>query len=167
MFQCEKIQEIILFGKNEINDDSFVEFKCKDLKLLKIDKCGITDKTLIRIANHTNLEELTLNNCPHVTEEGVIKIIENSSLLQMFQLYNRAITDKITDSTLAMLAKRSKIREIKLFGCSKITEEGLNNFKDCEELKLLVIVKCDKITDAVKERLKNIKEVFIEKNFDE
>jgi hypothetical protein len=97
-------------------------------KLLKLDlsKSKITDNSLRSIAHRLReLEEIRLQWCTNITDEGIIALVEACTLLKFIDLKSCVIGD----GGIIAIAKYSKLlRSLDLSWCTDITDYGIQQF---------------------------------------
>lgn len=95
----------------------------------------VKDEHLATLAGNTDLQELTLLNCPQVTDAGLVHIAKHKGL-------KRLMLDEcqVTDEGLVQLASLQKLEELSIGGdATKITDSGLAILNSLPNLKHLVV----------------------------
>ena len=105
---------------------------------------GIAD--LEPLAAMHNLAELRLTNCSAVTDLSPLQNLHNLRVLYV-QGCN------IQDDSLRALSGLVRLRELSLFGCGKITNQGLESIRTLTRIRRLDLSGCCQLTDAGLEAL--------------
>jgi Leucine-rich repeat (LRR) protein len=100
---------------------------------------GIAD--LEPLASMHALTELRLTNCSAVTDLSPLQNLQHLRVLYV-QGCN------IQDDSLRALSKLVRLRELSLFGCSKITNQGLEGLRTLTRMCRLDLSGCNQLTDA-------------------
>jgi hypothetical protein len=141
----------------------------------------VSDKCINTILSWTNkLTELVLAFSDHVTDEGVLAVIEQCPNMQSLNLKRCVnITDKcvevicsklsttltslnltgcrnITNNCLSYLKQLHYLQELQLRRCVALDDEGLNNLHQCLSLEILDLSENPLITDKSIKRLCSI-----------
>lgn len=109
---------------------------------------GITD--LEPLSSLHALTELRLTNCSAVTDLSPLK-----NLQALRVLYVQGCD--IQDDSLRSLSNLTCLRELSLFGCSKITNAGLVGLENLTRLRRLDLSGCHRLTDAGLQALARMK----------
>lgn len=102
---------------------------CRRLEELVLISCkNVKDKMLLGIAEHlAGLKTLCLSSCVDVTKIGLRCILENLRKLRVLRICK---CNEFDDAILAEAATRLTVLiVIELYGCKKITAEGIKNFQ--------------------------------------
>ncbi|KAJ3085196.1 SCF ubiquitin ligase complex subunit [Quaeritorhiza haematococci] len=156
---CESLIKLDLCECRDADDGSLkLDFSnrfTRTLKQLNLRNTPITDELLRYIAERcVELEFLTLESCPKITDAGTVAVARHCSKLKRLDL---SFCDRITDVTLqeiALQASRDKdgkglrgnLEQLYLSACDVITAQGvLQVAQQCTKLQLLVLDGCERI----------------------
>ncbi|KAJ4786862.1 F-box family protein [Rhynchospora pubera] len=106
---------------------------------------GIDNKAFVNLKQGCNsLQALDMSNCEHMTDSGVLSILQKYPNLYHLNL---ASCSSVNVSILSGLKSMCKLGSIKLDGC-KVTASGLKSLSNsCISLKELSLSKCPGVTD--------------------
>jgi len=108
---------------------------CVGLQTLDLSFCDrVTDRAMVHIASGLfNLRSLSLVSCK-ISDEGVAKMCKT---LVDLHILNIGQCSNVTDTSLDHIGSRMKqLRQIDLYGCNEITENGLQRLKTgCSKLQ--------------------------------
>jgi Leucine-rich repeat (LRR) protein len=107
----------------------------KQLDMLDLHDCSVTDKGLEHLRGHPGLTELCLNNCIEITDEGIGHLPARTNL-EVLKLAGCPVTD----TALNYIGTIKTLREINLSGCS-ITDNGLVHLQGLSGLRILRVSK--------------------------
>jgi len=95
----------------------------------------VSDGAMAHIATGlSNLTTLSLSSC-HISDSGIERLAKD--LINLHTL-NIGQCDKLTDKAVVVIANQIKsLRSIDLYGCTKISSEGLKVLSKCENLKVV------------------------------
>ena len=148
---CTKLSKIVLTFCSLITDQSLhcLAKNCPQISFLDLTNCkSITSSGLIAISqNCSQISYLNLSKCSNIDNDGLQSVAENCSLISYLNIDDcKKVSDDglirfsncrrikriylqncslITDNTLFALSS-SKLIEINLTGCCKITSKGVN-----------------------------------------
>lgn len=107
---------------------------------LNITNSIITDTELYRLTrNMTALEQLKIDECSNITDEGISQSITHLTSLKDLHLEDCNITDK----SLEKISALSHLTQLNLRGCSKITDKGLEHLAQLPSLQVLNCTNCN------------------------
>lgn len=138
---CAKITD---FGLSGLSDgyDGFSQNFCQynidrlvNLQFLNLGGCyQVTDKTFYNAFNLPNLKEINMSRCHNITEVGIQSMCKKCPKLQSVD-FSECIN--LMDPTVKVIAKEAeKLETLKLNGCQLITDEVLDDIKNCKYLKV-------------------------------
>lgn len=114
----------------------FLAEGCPGLSKLDVSFCDrISDSAMAHIATGlSHLHQLSLSSC-QITDAGVARIAKDLASLETLNI-GQCI--KLTDKTASTIANQIKsLRSVDLYGCTKISAEGLKVLNKCENLKVV------------------------------
>lgn len=111
-----------------------------DLISLSVRESAITDSGLVHIADLENLHILNLSST-EITAAGLTHVVQLTNLKELFLSDTR-----ISDEDLLRLDALSNLQGLHLLD-SEITDNGLLHLHALKQLKVLVLLRCDNITD--------------------
>ena len=114
----------------------FLAEGCPALSKLDVSFCDrISDSAMAHIATGlSHLHQLSLSSC-QITDAGVARIAKD---LVTLETLNIGQCIKLTDKTASTIANQIKsLRSVDLYGCTKISAEGLKVLNKCENLKVV------------------------------
>eukprot|EP01016_Furgasonia_blochmanni_P010229 TRINITY_DN14321_c0_g1_i3.p1 TRINITY_DN14321_c0_g1~~TRINITY_DN14321_c0_g1_i3.p1 ORF type:complete len:169 (-),score=46.66 TRINITY_DN14321_c0_g1_i3:207-713(-) len=133
----------------------------KDLAHLNLCGLNVTNKSLQYLAESKviqNLEELSVESCPNINDEGVKNLLASPN----FEALKILLLDctKISDESLTHLAKADSFRnlaEISLQECEKITDHGVEQLVSSNNLRKLKSLSLEntKISQKLKQNLRS------------
>lgn len=104
----------------------------KTVSFYSTDGTGASDEKLEALAKNENqhLKDITLLNCPLVTDGG-IRHISTITALRMLQLEGTSITDE----ALEIISSKMRLTGLNISNCPKVTMKGLLKLATSETLK--------------------------------
>ncbi|KMT05424.1 hypothetical protein BVRB_7g175510 [Beta vulgaris subsp. vulgaris] len=146
--RCRVLEELDATD-NDIDDKGLESIsRCSRLSCLKLGIClDFADEGLIQIGMHcSNLKEIDLYRAIAISDKGIASIARGCPALEMI---NFAYCDHVSDASLILLSKCSRLKALEARGCSRITSEGLAAIAaGCVQLAVLDIKKCSKIDNS-------------------
>ncbi|MFC1479041.1 prenyltransferase/squalene oxidase repeat-containing protein [Planctomycetota bacterium] len=123
------------------------------LKVLNLKKSSISSKSLIHLAQKTNLKVLSLSwlDCTYITDP-VMKLLENFHGLQRLDLHS---CKRISNNGLRSVARLKKLKVVTMNDCEKFTNTGLSYLNSMPCLETLKITDAEHIS-AIPLSLKNL-----------
>jgi F-box/leucine-rich repeat protein 2/20 len=88
-------------GDNEISDDGVIALaqKCTALKTLRLSGIPVTDAALLAVAEHCpELRVLSVGDCDHISDAGVIALVQRCAALKSLDLENTRVTDDVVSA---------------------------------------------------------------------
>ena len=93
---CDHISDVSFLRSNGISDDGVIALaqKCTALKTLRLCAIPVTDAALLAVAEHCpELRVLSVGGCYHISDTGVIALVQRCAALKSLDLENTRITD--------------------------------------------------------------------------
>lgn len=112
---------------DKVNDQalSYIAQGLKELRVLSLNSCSITDNGLIKIGQNLNkLSTLNVGQCTKITDKSLSVVIENCVNLQTIDLYG---CTRITTVSLEKLSRLPKLNKLNLDLKSQEEEEDEKN----------------------------------------
>jgi hypothetical protein len=132
------------------NSNTYVG-KYSPLQILNLCRAKITDSSMQEMARLRDLLEIRLQWCAHITDVGVVVLVQACHKLQVIDLKSCAVTDQ---AVTAIGTQCFDLRELDLSWCFLISDIGLRALAPQIEdgarnnLKKLSLVWCPQITDS-------------------
>ncbi|KAG6961743.1 hypothetical protein JG687_00007541 [Phytophthora cactorum] len=85
VLRCHSLVSLSLSGCTHLSDDNIIDIVDSCAKIVKLELAfcrELTDSVLHAIAKHLSLEELNLSRCVRITDEGMLEIAGQSSVLR-------------------------------------------------------------------------------------
>ncbi|XXG39856.1 hypothetical protein AAC387_Pa01g0714 [Persea americana] len=146
--RCHLLEELDL-TENEIDNEGLKSIsRCSKLTSLKLGIClNITDKGLVHVGvGCPELQELDLYRSVGITDCGIAAIAQGCPMLQIINL---AYCKDISDDSLRLLSKCSRLNTLEIRGCARVSSVGLSSIAvGCKQIAKLDIKKCCHIDDA-------------------
>ncbi|KAK7300856.1 hypothetical protein RJT34_11707 [Clitoria ternatea] len=144
---------------------------CASLKDLNLCKCAaVTDESLsFLVQTHKDLEKLDITCCHKITHASIYNITNSCSRLTSLRMESCSLVSKeaflfigqcqhleeldvtdtnVDDEGLELISRCTKLSNLKLGICLKITDNGLKHIaRRCSELKHLDLYRSSRITD--------------------
>ncbi|XP_073135885.1 F-box protein At5g51370-like [Henckelia pumila] len=124
--RCSDLRIVMLKkrkGFGSLGVASLVEFS-RNLRILDLGWCRVTDKALESFRGLNSLEYLNLQGCWRITDKGFAFLAEGS-LCRTLKTLNLAGCDRMTDSGLSHLKNMCCLQELNLAKCGpKVTDNG-------------------------------------------
>lgn len=140
--QLPKLMHLNIQGASHLTAETFQALtQLSQLERLDLSATDVNDAILEPIADLKKLEELYLNDCLNISDEG-LKLLQNNKELTVLVLKN---CPKITDAGLAPLANLPQLVSLDLSDCPKITSSGLSLLAPLEKLAILKLHACSEI----------------------
>merc|ERR1711876_79338 len=110
----------------------FLAEGCSGLDKLDVSFCDrVSDSSMAHIATGlAHLRSLSLSSC-QITDAGVTRIAKD---LESLETLNMGQCTRLTDKTVETI---TQIKSVDLYGCTKISTEGLKVLNKCENLKVV------------------------------
>ncbi len=143
---------------NDLSEQAVIDIGTygRNVKTLYLDHSdGVTNKSILALAGSVSLQDLSLQDCWQVSNEGVINVIKNCPITRL----NLCLCRKIDDTVIAALAEKNQIEDLNIYYCKKVTKEAVKMLTNCSKLKH-IRVSCSGIDDE--ESIKRLKEAGIE-----
>ncbi|KZL84488.1 f-box domain-containing protein [Colletotrichum incanum] len=122
----------------------------------------ISDGSVMPLAVCTRVERLTLTHCRNLTDQGLTKLVENSSSLLALDISG---DENITDVSIMTIAEHCKrLQGLNISGCRLITNDSMIKLaENCRYIKRLKLNDCHQLRDnailAFAENCPNILEI--------
>ncbi|KAL2875654.1 SCF ubiquitin ligase complex subunit [Colletotrichum sp. CLE4] len=122
----------------------------------------ISDGSVMPLSVCTRVERLTLTNCRNLTDQGLTKLVENSSSLLALDISG---DEHITDVSILTIAEHCKrLQGLNISGCRLITNDSMMQLaENCRFIKRLKLNDCAQLQDnailAFAENCPNILEI--------
>ncbi|KAK0372600.1 F-box domain-containing protein [Colletotrichum limetticola] len=136
------------------------------IKRLNLAAGGLADKisdgSVMPLSVCTRVERLTLTNCRNLTDQGLTKLVENSSSLLALDISG---DEHITDVSIQTIAEHCKrLQGLNISGCRLITNDSMIQLaENCRFIKRLKLNDCAQLQDnailAFAENCPNILEI--------
>ncbi|KAK1675037.1 F-box domain-containing protein [Colletotrichum godetiae] len=136
------------------------------IKRLNLAAGGLADKisdgSVMPLSVCTRVERLTLTNCRNLTDQGLTKLVENSSSLLALDISG---DEHITDVSILTIAEHCKrLQGLNISGCRLITNDSMMQLaENCRFIKRLKLNDCAQLQDnailAFAENCPNILEI--------
>ncbi|TQN71835.1 SCF E3 ubiquitin ligase complex F-box protein grrA [Colletotrichum shisoi] len=106
----------------------------------------ISDGSVMPLAVCTRVERLTLTHCRNLTDQGLTKLVENSSSLLALDISGDA---NITDVSIMTIAEHCKrLQGLNISGCRLITNDSMIKLaENCRYIKRLKLNDCHQLRD--------------------
>jgi len=133
----------------EIHDSSvaLMTKKCPNIRDLDLSGCtGVTNQGLKEVAsNLKGLKRLNLRSCRQVTDSGIEQLVNHcGSTLEELSIQD---CQKLTDESLNILSKSTKLASLNLSFCVSVTDTGLKSLSRLRTLRSLNLRSCDNVSD--------------------
>ena len=123
----------------------------------------VTDETLEQLAGDPHLQNLFLVNCAKISENGLRHLLDCPelkvlNLLSSFSLScTRPSYPEVSDQWLEVIGKMTRLEELHLIGCSRLTDTGIQHLRPLKELRFFALSGNRNITDqAISEFLRGL-----------
>ena len=115
---------------------------CTQLKVLKLNFCGVDDRWLKTFTKDSSITNLDLTGCNKITDDGLLYCLKACPRLEQLSL---AHCDNITDGGISTIASDTlrQLQHLDLSGCRLVTDGGLANLSPLRELRGLNLSSCD------------------------
>ncbi|OBR04241.1 F-box domain-containing protein [Colletotrichum higginsianum IMI 349063] len=106
----------------------------------------ISDGSVMPLAVCTRVERLTLTHCRNLTDQGLTKLVENSSSLLALDISG---DENITDVSIMTIAEHCKrLQGLNISGCRLITNDSMIKLaENCRYIKRLKLNDCHQLRD--------------------
>jgi len=146
-----KLTELYTSGYSEFEDDKLLQISnIISLKILHLDEMPLaTDDGIYHICSKlTQLQELYIPHGPHITETSILHISELPQLVHLQLVYD----EDYPLINLQHLKKINSLRQITYnlneYSESFLSDEVLQSLSAVTQLRELILVKCDELTDV-------------------
>eukprot|EP01038_Epipyxis_sp_PR26KG_P005606 gene5606-7738_t len=150
--KCIYLKSLLLKGCNNITDLSIqqVTKTCPKIQLLDLIQCHlITDDSIIGLSmnSYETLSVLYLNGCFKITDNAIIKLINNCKLLQVLDISG---IPSLSDYALYAIGSSPfssiNLHTLYMSCCPTITDDGVEKIvRNCLNLSVLDLYGCGKI----------------------
>ncbi|CAK7563642.1 MAG: SCF ubiquitin ligase complex subunit [Sporothrix epigloea] len=106
----------------------------------------VNDGSVLPLAICNRIERLTLTNCKHLTDSGLIPLVQDSTHLLALDISGDA---HITEATLFALAEHcGRLQGLNVSQCTRISNEGMIRLAEsCKYIKRIKLNDCSQLTD--------------------
>ncbi|MBI1270575.1 protein kinase [bacterium] len=144
----------------------------KTITKLDLTGTGITDRGLVALEKLPRLEHLEIIMCPHISIDGVGRLLKNCSSLRTLKMnqtnIDRSVVPKVVSSKLTTvelggnwirdqdiekLSKMHSLENLGLFSSEKLTDKSIDYIASMENLKRLDITLCKGISSRARASL--------------
>jgi len=137
----------LCFCKNLTDEVLQQLWKLPQLRYLFLSDAKITNEGLKCIAQMKNLHTLGLVSMQDLTDEGVKNL---QPLVGQLEGLNLAYSSKLTDECITIISAMSKLVDLKMKQCDRLTDKGLLSLAVLTKLQRLDLIGSN-FTDAAKE----------------
>ena len=178
--RCNRLRLLdITFAQSLTDPDTAilaVVNNCPELKTLRINQAKVTDRAIIELAKHCDLESLDVSSCEGLTDASFLALAEHRSRLKTLNM-SRKFAERgghITDESILALSRceslRDSLESLTLSGQYDITDASIvplaSQFVGLLELKLDECAVGDASVEAIGRSCKKMKRLALESDSD-
>lgn len=146
---CYQLKKLSLAGNTQLNYEAWGYLnRLKELMSLDLSHCRqlkSEDARVIALACPL-LDDLVLEDCPNITDIGIMEFIDHCPLLSKLNLNYTTVTNK----TLIALGRASNLSHLTIKGNEFINERGIAALaRSCPALKFINVQGCRLLTEKV------------------
>ena len=178
--RCNRLRLLeITFAQSLTDPDAAilaVVNNCPNLKTLRIDQANVTDRAIIELAKHCDLESLDVSSCEGLTDASFLALAEHRSRLKTLNMSRKFAESggHITDESILALSRceslRDSLESLTLSGQYDITDASIvplaSKFVGLLELKLDECAVGDASVEAIGRSCKKMKRLALESDSD-
>jgi len=154
---CSELKKLNLSGNTQLKYDTWGNLnRLKYLLSLDLSHCTqLTNLDMRAIAMACPmLDDIVLEDCPNITDMGVMEVIDRCRFLSRLNLDYTPITNK----TLVALSRASDLTHLSIKGNETVTERGIAALaRTCPALKILNVQGCRLISEKTMAKFQRIR----------